>query len=129
MLRVNLASFLGDINPYWIMGLIVSSGKPYDYFINRNDEQKLRSYWDNHKHLELTITEIETIFQVNFCAIRWIKQSQTIKPDDFLYVSKRAIYYEIDLVNMKLWFYPFRVDDVPRLIPCYTKFTSAVEFT
>nr|AAT47865.1 hypothetical protein 008-24 [Oikopleura dioica] len=129
MLRVNLACYLGEINPYWIMGLIVSSGKPYDFYINRNNETELRRYWDSQSHRELTIKDIEKLFQVNFCAIKWIRQTKTIAVDDFLYVSKRAVYYEIDVSNMKLWFYPLNADDIPRLIPYNTRFTSPVDFT
>ena len=105
MKRYNFTKYVRDMNPYWIMALISSSEHPFEFYINKDSDFELRKEWDLSIHKFSPIKVLEDHFDVQFCAVRWQAARKILSPDDFLYLGSNAVYYEIDTVNLSIWFY------------------------
>jgi len=116
--RCNLKGFVGDINPMWIMAYVTHfdidpsllMGKHFDI----NVMEHLRQLYASTCHLDTT-QRLEDFFRVKFCAIKY-KGKRGFSPDDFYFISKRAIFYEIE--NKNIWFYTI---DAKNLLPTLAK--------
>jgi hypothetical protein len=105
VVRFDMNRFIGHMNPLWIMAAII------DLKINPNHimgvNYNARVWEDLRKFYEATINykscnQLEELFNVKFCAIKY-KDHTGFLPDDFYYISNRAVFYEFD--SKHIWFY------------------------
>ena len=118
VVRFNMNRFLGHMNPLWIMAATIGfeinphllMGKHYKTDV-MEDLRKYYAVTYQHK----TYKQLEKLFNVKFCAIKY-KDNSGFQPDDFYFISRRAVFYEFDVDN--LWFYWI---DASCLLPTLTK--------
>jgi hypothetical protein len=103
--RCNLKGFNGDINPMWIMAYVTHFGIDPSLLMGKhfdiNVMEHLRQLYASTCHLDTT-QQLEDFFHVKFCAIKF-KGKRGFSPDDFYYISRRTVFYEVEKNN--IWLY------------------------